>query len=455
MNSGRSLFTAHASLCFLLVLTAPVLWAAPVVTTSASGRYRVTGADSLQNSDYTRWAEDMTLKLERVLETAVAPEGGSVIEIVLADSREEGRAVSVLCSRQNGVLKRVMSLPRTGTVDYDLLQEGLVRLALAGIVERRRREEGLPQVIPVIPRWLSVGLARNLDREQLAGNRKIASDHGSEQATMPVSAVLGWEQLPEGWHGRQALCGLATAWIMSVHGALDRVLDRVVRQLPVSPEWLATVGLRADSVQGMEGLWMAWRQRMDRIIQEFGGLSMVLINQFKEELPLEINVPRQTPLPEVDADLGAASTSGARIDPFESLRLQPGSVTAARKTWPAVVARAASGKIERLGLAVMGNAPELVEVADRYSRFYEAVARGSWPVVQKWRLYRASSALERLERVTRGREAYLDEVERETAGKPLPGESVSGESLVPELEKSRMESYIDGAERKWEVGGRN
>lgn len=437
MNIGRSRFTLHVLRFTFLFLLAPVLFSAPVVTTSASGRYRVTGADSLQNSGYTRWAEDMTLQLERVLGTAVARVDGPVVEIVLADSREGARAVSVVCSRQNGALKRVMSLPGTGPVDYDLLQEGLVRLVLAGIVEQRRREEGLSQAIPVIPRWLSVGLARNLDREQLASNRKIVSVPGTEQVTIPVSVVLGWEQLPEGWHGRQALCGLVAAWIMSVPGALDRVLDRVVRQMPVSPEWLAREGLQADSVKGMEGMWMAWRQRMERTILEFGGLSLVLIDQFKEELPLEINVPARSSL-----------SPGERESSFESLRLQPGAVIAARKTWPAVVTRAASGKIERLGVAVMGKAPELVEVADRYSRFYEAVARGSWTVVLKWRLYRAASALDRLERLTRDREAYLDEVEREAAGKPLPGEALSGDALVPELEKSRIESYIDDAEKK-------
>lgn len=375
----------------------------------------------------------MTLQLERVLGASVPPGETAVVEIVLADPGAGGRTVSAACSRHEGVLRRVLSLPRTGTVDYALLQEGFVRLTLAGIVEQRRREEGLPAVIPVIPRWLSMGLARTLDREQLAINRKIASVPGSELATMPVSTVLGWEQLPEGWHGHQALCGLVAAWIMSVPGAMDQVLDRVVRQTPVSPEWLATVGLQAGSVQGMEGLWQAWRQRMDRAILEFGGLSVMLIDQFKEELALEIKVPRRTPIP--------------GEDPFETLRLEPVAVPAARKTWPAVVARAASGRIERLGVAVMGKAPELVEVANRYSRFYEAVARGSWPVVQRWRLHRAVSALERLERVTREREAYLDEVEWETAGKSLPGES-----SVPELEKSRMESYIDTAERKWAGG---
>lgn len=456
-------FRSSSFLCVSLValhVSLSALPAAPSVTTSASGQYRVTGADSLQVTGYTRWAEDMAAQLRRVTGLPLAAGDGAVVEIMLVDALEGNGAISVSCTRQGGILKRVLSIRSTGQVDEDLLQEGFVRLALAGIVERRRREEGLPGVVPVIPGWLSTGLAGILDPGRLAINRRIVSGTGSELAAVPVSSVLGWEQFPEGWHGRQALCGLVAAWILSVPEAMDRVLERVVLQLPVSPEWLAKEGVRADSVKGLEDLWQAWRRKIDRTILEFGGLSLALIEELKDELPLEIKVPRRSPL--VDADLraaseldkGATSTDRARRsrstseDPFETIRLEPAQVTEARKTWPEVVARAASRKMEGLGLSVMGKAPELVEVATSYGAFYEAVARGSWPMVQRWRLNRADKALQALERLTREREAYLDEVEWEAAGKGLPGGSEAGAVLGAELEKSRMESYIDDVERK-------
>ncbi len=407
------------ALVLLFLLFSPAL-AGPVVTTSASGRYRVVGSDTLENTDYTRWAEDMTLQVERFLGMPLPLMRGSVVEIVL----ENSGPVSVSCSRREGKLQRVLTLSRTGVVDYALIQEGLIRLVLAGIVERRRREEELPDVIPGIPRWLSVGLALNLDKAQVVRNRKIVAAAGMELGMTSASAVMGWEQLPEGWHSRQALCGILVAWINSVPEALDRVLERVVRQEPVSPQWLAGAGIQADSVAGMEAKWREFKQRQSHAIQEFGELSLALIEQVKAELPLALNVP-------------------------EPVCIQPCDVIAARKKWPRVVANEAAAKMERLGLITMGKAPELGELATLYGRFYEGVATGAWAPILAWRLSRAEAALARLESLTRSREAYLDEVEREAAGKREEQTAGSGEGLVPELEKSSIESYIDEAEKRY------
>lgn len=409
--------------CLAVVLSlsviTPVL-AGSVITTSASGRYRVVGPDTLENTDYTRWAEDMTLQVERFLGMPIPLMRGSVVEIVL----ENSGPVSVSCSRSEGKLQRVLTLSRTGQVEYDLIQEGLIRLVLAGIVERRRQEEGLPDVIPAIPRWLSTGLALNLDKEQVARNRKIMVAAGMEPGLIRASTVMGWAQLPEGWHGRQALCGILVAWINSVPEALDRVLERVVRQELVSPQWLAVTGIHADSAERMEALWAEFRNLQGRAIHEFGGLSMALIDQVKAELPLELKTP-------------------------EPVCIQPRDIIAARKKWHGAVANGAVAKMERLQVVTIGKAPELVAVTDLYSRFYEGVATGAWAPILTWRLGRAEAALKRLESLTRSREAYLDEREQGPAEKWGDPAALSGEGLVPELEKSRIEFYIDGVEKRY------
>jgi len=405
---------------FLLLLCLSPVLAGPVITTSASGRYRVVGPDTLENTDYTRWAEDMTLQVERFLGLPIPLMRGSVVEIVL----ENSGPVSVSCSRSEGKLQRVLFLSRTGPVEYDRIQEGLIRLVLAGIVERRRREEGLPDVIPAIPRWLSVGLALNLDKEQVARNRKIVAATGMELGATRASTVVGWEQLPEGWHGRQALCGILVAWINSVPEALDRVLERVVRQELVSPQWLAVTGIHADSVERMEDLWAEFRNLQGRAIQEFGGLSMALIDQVKAELPLELKTP-------------------------EPVCIQPRDIIAARKKWPGAVANGAVVKMERLQVVTIGKAPELGALTALYGRFYEGVAAGAWAPILTWRLSRAEAALKRLESLTRAREAYLDEMEQGSTGKRQGQAGVLEEGSVPELEKSRIESYIDETEKRY------
>lgn len=418
-------------ICLFLIL--PAVFSAPVITTSASGRYRVIGPGARENTDYTRWAEDTTLQLERLLGRPVPLAGGSVVEIVLADSRRGGGAVSARCFRQDSQLKRELMIPSSGPADYGMVQEGLVRLALAGIVEQGRREAGLVPVAPVIPLWLSAGLAGNLDKERLVWSRRILTAVGSDQAAVSAAEVMGWEQLPEGWHSREALCGIVVAWILSMPDARGKLVDRLVRQVPVSPEWVAMAVVGAGSLEAMETRWRAWRQRQERAIQEFGALSQALIERLRNELSLEI---KPSPPP---------GKAGAPV----TIRIKPGEILESRKKWPADVALAAAGKIEQLRVVTLGKAPELGEVAERYCRFYQGVAGASWPVVLRWRLYLAESSLERLESLTRAREAYLDDVERERSGKRPNQALLPDGDLVPELEKSRIESYLDEAEKRF------
>lgn len=427
MNAGCSIPAVFRSALCGLLFVVPVVLAAPVMTTSASGRFRVTGSDSLENTEYTRWAEDKATQFERLLGSPIPVTRGDVMEIVLEEPGMGYGSISTSCSRQGGGLKRVMTIPRTGSVDYDRMQEGFIELVLAGIVERRRAEGGMPAVIPVIPRWLNVGLAQNLDKEQLARNRKMLSATGLDLTTIPVTEVLGWENFPVGWHGQQAVCGILTAWILSLPRSLELIVDRLVRQYAVSPGWLAIAVVNEDSVEGMEARWRAWLQRQTRAVREFGGLSLAFIEQLKGELPMQINSPNG-----------------------DSLRLGPAEVIVARKKYPSAVMMGAVGRMERLRMVTMGKAPELAQVADQYCRFYQGVACGSWSMVLKWRLRRADAALKQLEDLTRAREAYLDEVEVKFRGKWLGGESQPGVSAVPVLEKSAIESYIDEAEERFQ-----
>ena len=420
-------FCSNSSLwCFLLssVLCCLPLAAFPATTISSSGRYRVTGAESSQNTAYTRWAEDVTVGFERLMRVAVPRVRGNAVEIVLDDSKSAAPVVAVTCGFSEGLgLRRVLTLRTVVPPDYNRMEEGLVRLIMAGLVERQRRVEQLPVVVPEFPQWLMVGLAQNLDKEMLARNRKVAALTGAEEEPISVSEVIGWTQIPEGWYSRQAACGLVTAWLLSFPDAPAKLLERLVAQQPVSMEWLALhlAGSGSGSVSGLEAQWRAWRDRQARAIQEFGGLSVDMIGQLREALVL------------TDA----------------TLRLQPGEVIAGRAKSPARVSLLASQKVEQIRVLEMGKAPELVEAGERFCRFYQGVAQGSRTFVLKWRLSRAEANLDHLERLTRERTAYLDAIEKERTIRNQQPDPAGPEAAVPGLEKSRIESYLDEAEKRF------
>jgi len=374
--------------CLLSTAYSPLSTAAPAFTSSSSGRFVVMGPDSAQNVKVTRWAEEEVSHVEDLLRLSIPVTRARPVEI---------------------------RLPKPG-----LTQEGLVRIVVTRIVEGRRQEAGLPQAEHEIPEWFTVGLAGNLDKAMLSRHRKVLAGSNRQSGMKSVSEVIGWQQVPEGWHGRQAQCGLVTAWVLSHPGSLEKILNRLAAHESVSPEWVSRIVVGVESVGAMEARWRAWCERQDRIIQDFGGLSVDLIRQLKEALPLT----------------GSGTLS---IRPEEAISL--------RQDHPEVMALVPF-KIQQIRAFTAGKAPELVEAGERYCRFYEGLVRGSWGFVLRRHLSSATTALDKLEHLTRAREAYLDEIEKEfaksswTAGDPDRIRSV--------LDKSRMESYLDEAEKRFD-----
>ncbi|MEI6563923.1 MAG: hypothetical protein WCO42_06425 [bacterium] len=282
-----------------------------------------------------------------------------------------------------------------------------------------------------IPEWWSVGLAGSRDREQLARSRAIVVGAGSELAAVPLSEVVQWNKLPDGWHGRQALCSLVVAWVMSYPGSGDSIHDRLASKQPLTLDWLAGVtGAASPSI--LEATWRDWLQRQGQVVQELGALTPDLIEQLRAEVWLQVPVPRPM-----------------RHDPI-SISLSPSEVISKRKQYPAVP-MLASAKMMRIQALLAGKAPELVEVGRLYVLFYEGVARGAWSLGLEFRLKRADDALASLAKITRAREAYVNAFEKGfVADYQSPGALPPGEA-IPEFEKSRMEAYVDEAEKQEEM----
>ena len=166
------------------------------------------------------------------------------------------------------------------------------------------------------------------------------------------------------------------------------------------------------------------------VIRNFGEVSLEMMDQLRAELWLQVAASRQK---DEDAAL---------------LLLSPAEVISARGQYPDIPVLAGN-KMAAIQRLTLGTAPEFVEVGGKYVLFYEGVARGAWGVVLRQRLKRADETLKQLARQTLARKTYLDEFEQ-SIGKDLASGLLSaGGDLIPGLEKSRMETYIDEAEKRF------
>ena len=404
-----------------------------VLTKSVSGRFAVVGPGTAVNHQYARWAEDTATRLERLLGVSFAFTGQEPVEIAVVADKTAGPAVTVTCER-DGAFKRTLTVNESHQPEYESMQEGLCALLLDGYLDDRRHARGLALREPAVPQWFSMGVAQNLAPETRNRDRKIVCSWSPPPERPDVAAILRWRSLPEGWPRNRALCGMAVYWLgtMSEGSAVyARLLDGLAGDDSIGPEWVAERVANVGSVAALERAWREWLVRQGRTVQDLGALSSALLERLRSELDIELPVAGQP-------------ATGAR----RWRRLTPADVQAERR--PSAFLRLAAGeKVQAIRVLTLGKASELVEVGEAYCRFYEGVARGSWRLVTKYRLAKAEAAFEQLAALTRGREAYLDEVEREMAGgdeqQVLPRQGLD----EPVLEKDPIEAYLDDAENRF------
>lgn len=402
---------------------------ARVTTKSASGRFWVIGSDSAANSQYTRWAEDVAARLSRLFESALPSFARTPIEIVCVYGKSAGPALTVDC-RPGGTTRRILTINESRNPDYERMQECLCELLLDGWVEDRRRITGRAPGACVVPGWFSMGVSQNLAAETRNRNRKVVTGWLPASERPSVAAVLEWQSLPEGWPRNWALCGMVVHWLGSMKaGAYLAILDRLAEGRPVQIEWVAEQTGRTGSLAAVEQEWRDWLSRQSRAVQEFGALSTVLLEQLKAEL---------------DLVFPAEPEAGQRSRPLR--RLTP-VLVAGEKVRSTALRLAAAEKIQKIRAVTIGKAPELVEAGEAYCLFFESVSRDDWNFWVKRRFARAEAAFNQLAKVTRAREALLDDIEREQA-EDLSPEGTS-DSPEPSLEKSRIDAYLDDVEKRF------
>jgi len=309
--------------------------------------------------------------------------------------------------------------------DYDELTESLCGLLLLDYVESRREALAPKGTAEDVPQWLAAGLAQNLDPSSRARSRKLVSVWFPRGERPPVSAVLQWNEVAAGWHRDRALCGMVAAWIVTLKGgeAVKLMADRLAEGGALTFEWMAARIAGAGSAGEMDRAWNVWMDRQSRLVQEFGALSSAALEELQAETVIDVRA----------AGLEPAGLDRSSYRPREL-------IAAAGES--AALRILAADKAQKIRTVAIGKAPEISEVGDLYGKFFEAAANRSWRSTLRFKLARAEGAFDRLMDLTRSREAYLDAIENERGAE-------AGDREEPVLEKSRVESYVDEAERRW------
>ncbi len=403
--------------------------ARPDVTTSSSGRFVVTGPDAAKTREYTHWAEAMAERVERRLGMPLAFTRQSPLRIHLAPADSSTAGIVVQCQYREGRLSAGLTVNEYAALDYEDLLAALCRLALVAVVDRERGPRGAGGGPPRVPSWLAVGLAQNLDPALCARNRRLV--HGTLPDSEPpeVSAVLSWDNLPERWYRTRALCGMTVMWLDSLKEQGEswrRIVDRLAAGEPVTAGWVAQSLAGVNSGAALETRWSAWLKRQERVVQDLGAVSSVMLGQLRERVEVSAS------------ELGdAAPDDGDR-------RLAPLDLVAMRRR--AAVRLVAEERMQQVQALTIGKAPELVRVGQLYAFFYEGLVRGSAAWRLRWRLRQAEREWVALSELTRARETYVDAFEREAASTGGPA-VLTGPS--PALDKSPLEAYVDDVEKRF------
>lgn len=402
---------------------------APSVTTSSSGRFIVTGPDAVKTSEYTRWAEAMAERLERRLGTAMTFSRSAPLRIHLAQTDSPTAGIAAHCRYLEGRLECRLSVNEYVPLDYEDLLAAWCRLAMVSLVDHARGRRGPFGETPRVPQWLAVGLAQTLDPALCARNRRVLHAAMPQSHPPEVSPVLSWENLPERWYQTRALCGMTVLWLdaLKPQGESWRMMiDRLAAGEPVTASWVAISLAGVDPGVALEERWGTWLKRQERVVQDLGSVSSVILSQLREM----VEVP--------SAELGESTQADLPG------RLSPRDLVAMRRS--ASVRLVAEERMQQVQALTIGKAPELVQVGQAYALFFEGLVRGASAWKLRRRLRHAEGALTALSDLTRARESYMDAFEREPGG---PGRSTAEGSLPPALDKSELEVYVDAVERRF------
>lgn len=366
-----------------------------------SHRFVVIGPQTLANMEAGRWAETVCTRVAKLLGRPLPFERREIRIVIRPTTQSPTGAVArancfpraLTQGIEAGELVQRLVVDRLECLAGAPVQAAFCRLLLEGFLPASRRRTD-----PVaVPRWLSVGLARNLWREQRGEDAFRMMSLWREGRIPPLATWLErdaalWDAERDG-----PTSALLLAWLLEPPEGPDRFL-RLMRSLnegsPVGIDWLTSeLAGSAASPADLEIAWDGWIMRQQRKVFRPGTTPVNIVAELDGELllyPGAFDIPLAS---DIKRGTGFAALIEHRGD-----------------DWIVTFCRA---KLASLRALAVGRGDDMVAVVERYGAFLDGLADGCRVGRLKVLLSQADAALQKLkERVTRPAARTRDETVR-------------------------------------------
>jgi len=372
-----------------------------------SRRFAVLGPDSLDNIEAGRWAETLSDRVEEII-AGPLPFARREIRIVIrpATGTTTGTVTVAECASlaltqrlESGRLVQRMVVPAVECLAEETARLAFCRLLLEGFFPSSRSKLQPAQV----PRWLTVGLVRNLWREQRGEDAFAMVKRWREGSVPTLADWLGRD--PAAWDtGTDGpMSALLLAWLAEPpHGyaRLGRVLGHLDDGATIGSDLLAVevLGVGATPTD-LEVAWDGWIMRQQRKVFRPGTTPPDVLTQLSAELllyPGAFGIPLAS---DIERGAGLAVLIDKRnadwIDAFCTI------------------------KLASLRALAVGRGAVVLQTVEHYGAFLEALKRGKRSGRLRKLLDEAETALRELEATVCGAadEADHDSTDTEDAGR--------------------------------------
>jgi len=353
------------------------LWAEPSLLSrlpdlkthrTVSRRFVAVSSDSLDNMEAGRWAEDVADRVEALLGMSL-PFAGRQIRIVIRPPAVTTNRVDLADCRllaltqqldDSGQLIQRLVIPAPGCLPQETIRAAFCRLLLEGFFPRSRAalRRSAPQPVAV-PRWFSIGLARNLTREEREDDARRLLEAWQRGEVTPL---LGWlardtQAPPQSLDG--PIAGMLVAWLLKPPGGAERMVDlfdRLDQGHPVTADWLAAQRVGGAATTDVDSAWDAWIMRQQHKVFRPGTTPPEAVEGLAAELLL---YPGGFGIP--------LASAIARGDGFDALIAQR------EADWIATFCRSKQGALR---LHAVGRGRAFHAVVDDYVAFLDGLAKG-------------------------------------------------------------------------------
>ena len=337
---------------------------------TTSRRFVVVGPRTLDNLEAGRWAETVAGRVQDLLGLPIPFRHREIRIVIRPSASATGTVSAAVCGPlaltqrvEAGRLVQRLVIPAADCLPEEPVRVAFCRLLLEGFFPSSRPTPQRPAAQPVaVPRWLSVGLARNLTRTQRAADARDVLAAWQAGRVPPLAEWLvkppqAWDSLTDG-----PVASVWMAWLLEAplgQARMRWLFNHLDQREAVSADDAAGELVGVASRADMEVAWDAWIMRQKRKVFRPGTVPPEAVERFAAELLL------------YPGGFGIPLASGIkRGDGFVAL------VAQREAEWIDGFCRT---KLTALRVLAVGRGSAFHRTVDCYAQFLDALARHKRP----------------------------------------------------------------------------